>query len=136
MFKKKHILVLFTIDGCCCDGVVVGRRGIGKGRTLRLGPSALVAVGGIQVVVGSIRQQASDPGYFEMLGVDLARIRSLVVKSRGHFRAAFDEIFATERILEVDVPGLTTPVLSRVAWRRMPRPIYPLDPDTRWPAER
>ena len=119
-----------------CDGVVVGRRGIGKGRMLRLGPSALVAVGGIQVVVGSIRQQASDPGYFEMLGVDLARIRSLVVKSRGHFRAAFDEIFANERILEVDVPGLTTPVLSRVAWRRMPRPIYPLDPDTRWPTDR
>ena len=116
-----------------CDGTVIGRRGIGKGRTLRLGPSALIEVGGVRVVVGSIRQQASDPGYFEMLGVDLARVRSLVVKSRGHFRAAFDEVFANDRILEVDVPGLTTPVLSRVAWQRMPRPIYPLDPDTRWP---
>jgi len=68
-----------------------------------------------------------------MLGVDLVRVRSLVVKSRGHFRAAFDEVFADDRILEVDVPGLTTPVLSRVPWRRMPRPIYPLDPDARWP---
>ena len=116
-----------------CDGTVIGRRGIGKGRTLRLGPSALIEVGGVRVVVGSIRQQASDPGYFEMLGVDLAGVRSLVVKSRGHFRAAFDELFAGERILEVDVPGLTTPVLSRVAWRRIPRPIFPLDPDTRWP---
>jgi microcystin degradation protein MlrC len=116
-----------------CDGEVVGRRGIGEGRTLRLGPSALIEVGGVRVVVGSIRQQASDPGYFEMLGVDLVRVRSLVVKSRGHFRAAFDEVFADDRILEVDVPGLTTPVLSRVPWRRMPRPIYPLDPDARWP---
>jgi microcystin degradation protein MlrC len=71
-----------------------------------------------------------------MLGVDLARIRSLVVKSRGHFRAAFDEVFEAERILEVDVPGLTTPVLARVAWRRMPRPIYPLDADTSWSGAR
>jgi len=115
-----------------CDGVVVGRRGIGAGRMLRLGPSALVEVGGIRVVVGSIRQQASDPGYFEMLGVRLGELRSLVVKSRGHFRAAFDEDFADERILEVDAPGLTTPVLARVPWRRIPRPIYPLDPGTTW----
>ncbi len=115
-----------------CDGSVVGRRGIGAGRALRLGPSALVEVGGIGVVVGSIRQQASDPGYFEMLGVRLGALRSLVVKSRGHFRAAFDEHFPDDRILEVDVPGLTTPVLSRVPWRRIPRPIYPLDPGTTW----
>jgi microcystin degradation protein MlrC len=56
-----------------------------------------------------------------------------VVKSRGHFRAAFDELFSDDRILEVDVPGLTTPVLARVPWRRIPRPIYPLDPETVWP---
>jgi len=117
-----------------CDGKFVGRRGIGKGRQLRLGASALAEIGGIRVVVGSIRQQASDPGYFEMLGVDLARVRALVVKSRGHFRAAFDEFFGDDRILEVDVPGLTTPVLARVLWRRIPRPIYPLDPDTSWTA--
>jgi microcystin degradation protein MlrC len=115
-----------------CDGTVVGRRGIGKGRRLNLGPAALIELDGIRIVVGSIRQQASDPGYFEMLGVDLARLRSLVVKSRGHFRAAFDEQFDDDRILEVDVPGLTTPVLARVPWRRIPRPIYPLDLDARW----
>jgi microcystin degradation protein MlrC len=114
------------------DGTVVGRRGIGKGRRLNLGPAALIEMDGIRVVVGSIRQQASDPGYFEMLGVDLGQVRSLVVKSRGHFRAAFDEYFTDDRILEVDVPGLTTPVLARVPWRRIPRPIYPLDLDARW----
>ncbi|MBL8700953.1 MAG: M81 family metallopeptidase [Alphaproteobacteria bacterium] len=114
------------------NGEFVGRRGIGKGRLLRLGPSALIDLGGVSVVVGSNRHQASDPGYFEMLGVDLARVRSLVVKSRGHFRAAFDEFFPDARILEVDVPGLTTPVLARVPWKRIPRPIYPLDLDTTW----
>ena len=25
-----------------------------------------------------------------------------------------------------------SPVLARVPWRRIPRPIYPLDPDTTW----
>ena len=64
--------------------------------------------------------------------IDLAAVQSLVVKSRGHFRAGFDEVFPNERIVEVDVPGLTTVVLSRVPWRHVPRPIWPLDPDVAW----
>jgi microcystin degradation protein MlrC len=64
--------------------------------------------------------------------VDLRAVRSLVVKSRGHFRAGFDDIWPPERIIEVDVPGLTTVVLSRVPWREVPRPIYPLDPGMAW----
>jgi hypothetical protein len=34
----------------------------------------------------------------------------------------------------VDVPGLTTPILSRVPYRNVPRPIYPLDPEMSWQA--
>jgi microcystin degradation protein MlrC len=114
------------------DGKAVARRGLAEGRLLDTGPSALIDVGGIRVAVVSIRQQALDPVYFEMFGIELAKLRVLVVKSRGHFRAAFDEDFSDDRIFEVDVPGLTTPVLSRVPWRRMPRPMYPLDTDVVW----
>jgi len=114
------------------DGHCVGRRGIAAGHAIELGPSALLRVGGLRVVVVSVRQQCKDPVFFEMFGLDLRAARSLIVKSRGHFRAAFDEFFPDERIVEVDVPGLTTPVLQNVPWQRVPRPIYPLDPDMAW----
>jgi len=71
---------------------------------------------------------------FECFGIDVASVRSLVVKSRGHFRAAFDLLFPDDRIVEVDAPGLTTPILSRVPYQHVPRPIYPLDPDMTWRA--
>jgi hypothetical protein len=32
----------------------------------------------------------------------------------------------------VDAPGLTSPVLSRFDFRHLPRPVYPLDPETTW----
>lgn len=115
-------------------GAFVGRRGISAGNAIDNGPSALVAVGGVRVVVVSRRDQARDPAQFEMLGVDLARVRALVLKSRGHFRAAFDEFFSDDRIVEVDAPGLTTPVLANVDWQRIPRPIFPLDDATTWDA--
>lgn len=114
------------------SGRFVGRRGMAAGRTLDMGPAAVISVSGIQVVVTTIRHQALDPMFFEVFGIDIAALRSLVVKSRGHFRAAFDEFFPDDRIIEVDVPGLTTPVLQNVPWRWVPRPIYPLDRDLQW----
>ena len=114
------------------DGNAVGRRGVVAGRSLQYGKTALLKVGGIRVVVISIRQQCCDPIAFEMFGLDIAKARSVIVKSRGHFCAGFDEFFPDDRIVEVDVPGLTTPVLSRVPYRNVPRPIFPLDPDVSW----
>jgi microcystin degradation protein MlrC len=49
-----------------------------------------------------------------------------------HFRAGFDDIFSDAQILEVDGPGLATPVLTRVKWTGLMRPIWPLDPDRTW----
>lgn len=116
------------------DGAIIGKRGISAGHTIDLGAMALLQVGGIRVVVISVRQQAKDIAMFECLGIDLAKARSLTVKSRGHFRAAFDLLFPDDRIIEVDVPGLTTPILTRVPYRNVPRPIFPLDPETTWSA--
>ncbi len=114
------------------EGSVVGTRGISAGHSIPMGRMALLRVGGILVVVASVRQQAKDLAMFDVFGPILAEARSVVVKSRGHFRAAFDQLFPDERIVEVDVPGLTTPVLSRVPYRDVPRPIFPLDDDLDW----
>jgi microcystin degradation protein MlrC len=114
------------------DGHVVGKRGIVTGTQLNLGPCALLRVAGLKIVVVSRRVQCSDPVFFEMFGLELANARSIIVKSRGHFRAAFNEFFLNEQIYDVDVPGLTTPVLGNVQWKHMPRPMFPLDPDTEW----
>ena len=114
------------------EGPLVGRRGISAGHTIDLGLMALIEIGGIRVVVVSIRQQCKDIAMFECFGLDIAAARSVIVKSRGHFRAAFDLFFTDERIVEVDVPGLTTPILSRVPYRNVPRPIYPLDAGMSW----
>jgi microcystin degradation protein MlrC len=116
------------------DGPIVGKRGISAGHSINLGKMALLQVGGIRVVLISIRQQAKDTEMFECMGIQWPTVRSLVVKSRGHFRAAFDLLFPDDRIVEVDVPGLTTPILTRVPYRNVPRPIFPLDPEMTWSA--
>jgi microcystin degradation protein MlrC len=125
------------------DGELVGRRGSAQGRRITLGPTARIRLFGpdggdarafIDVVVISIRQQCTDPAIPEHLGIDLAKLRGFVVKSRGHFRAGFSEFYDDAHILDVDAPGLATPVLARLPYRNLPHPIFPIDPQTRWQA--
>lgn len=116
------------------DGSGVGRRGILAGKRFNLGPSTLLRLdgSGLRVVVGGLRRQLAEPVMLEMFGIDIAAARSVVVKSRGHFRAGFDEFFPPEQVFEVDTPGLTSPMLENFAWKRLPRPVFPLDSDAAW----
>jgi microcystin degradation protein MlrC len=114
------------------DGNCVGRRGIYAGTRLALGSCAALEVGGVTVVVVSHRVQCADPVFFEMLGLDIAAARLVAIKSRGHFRGGFDEFFRPEQIVEVDLPGLTSPMLNRFDWQRLPRPVIPLDDNVEW----
>jgi len=114
------------------DGKYVGRRGVLKNVSSDMGPSALLDLRGIQLVVISHRCQCMDPRQFEMFGLDIAQARIVVVKSRGHFRGGFDEFFKPEQIYEVDCPGLTSPMLANFTWSKLPRPVYPLDEETTW----
>lgn len=110
----------------------VGRLGQYTGTRIEAAPTAALQIDGVTVVVISNRYQTSDPMFFEHLGLDIGQARTVCVKSRGHFRAGFEPWFTPDRVLEIDTPGFTSPILSRFDWKGLPRPVYPLDEDTKW----
>ncbi len=115
------------------DGVFVGLKGgTASEMTVNLGPTAVLQVGTIAVVVISIRTQCLDSNYFEHFGVSVSDARTVVVKSRGHFRAGFSHLFSPDQVIEADCPGLTSPNLSRFTFEGFKRPIFPLDGDASW----
>ena len=114
------------------DGDVVGRLGLLAGRQMALGPPAAIKIGGVTVIIISARVQTADPMFFEMFGQDIAAANTVVVKSRGHFRAGFLPFFTPDRVFEADTAGLTSPVLERWPFARVPRPSFPLDRDVDW----
>ena len=111
---------------------LTGRRGIYANNTLDIGIGVALDLGGITVVVVGLRYQCADPVFFEAFGLDIAAARVVVVKSRGHFRGGFDEFFRHEDVIEVDTPGLTSPILHRFPWSHMPRPVLPIDDAATW----
>lgn len=112
-----------------------GRLGIYQGRVIDTSPTAAIRIGGehgITVVVQSARYQTADPMFFEHLGLDIRAARIVCVKSRGHFRAGFFPWFEPEQVYEIDTQGLTSPVLDRIEWKNLPRPVFPIDQDAHW----
>ena len=106
------------------DGFFVHKAG-GVGVRVDLGRTAVVDVDGIEIILTERSHAPNDPEVFRRHGIEPAEKRVLLLKSRGHFRAAY-EPFSRE-VIEVDAPGLTTPSLGWFNYRNVPRPIWPLD---------
>ena len=81
-----------------------------------LGDCALVAVGGVEVLLNARRTQAFGTDLFTQFGVDLAARRIVVVKSSQHFHAAFSKV--ASHILYADVPGTLTSDLTTLPFRK------------------
>ncbi|MEM9422753.1 MAG: MlrC C-terminal domain-containing protein, partial [Pseudomonadota bacterium] len=100
----------------------------------RLGQSVILSVnsGAIRVVVCTLRNQVVGPEYFDVAGLDVRTANAVIVKSRGHFRAAFEPIADDSQVHEVDAPGLTTADIASIPWKSLPRPVYPMDKVDDW----
>ncbi len=70
-----------------------------------MGPTALLARGGVEVLVASIRQQPIHREAFTHIGVDLASRAIVALKSSAHFRAGFQEI--AEAVIVCLAPGIS-----------------------------
>lgn len=120
------------------DGHFIHTGVMSTGAEINLGPTAVLEVQGqgggmVRVITTSLRYQPTDLEVLRSQGIEPLEQQIIVVKSSVHFRAAFMPIAA--EVIEVDTPGLTNPDLSRLTFKRLTRPIYPLDPDMQWSPE-
>jgi microcystin degradation protein MlrC len=98
------------------------------GTPVQLGPSAVLRVGGVDIVLASARYQAYDRMFFRHLGIEPGECSVLGVKSSHHFRAAFAPIASRIDVVD-DGGGLTSYNLKELRYARVRRPVYPLDLD-------
>jgi microcystin degradation protein MlrC len=115
------------------DGRFVHRGPMMTGLPGRLGATAVLDIDDVKVILITYRWQTLDPEMIRFVGIDPLAEKILVVKSTIHYRAAFEPI--AKEIIEVDAPGLSSSNLARFDFRRIRRPIFPLDPDLVYEAE-
>lgn len=96
-----------------------------SGSPIAVGDAAWVEAAGIDIVLISLRRQATGTDVFTDLGCELAQRKIVVVKSAQHFHASFAKL--AQQVLYVGAPGAATPFLHTLDYRKIQRPIWPLD---------
>ncbi|RLG66965.1 hypothetical protein DRN93_05345 [archaeon] len=94
-------------------------------RRVNVGRTALLEVDGIEIIV-SEGKVGMEQDYYKAVGVDPSQRKIVVVKAHQAHRASFENI--AKRIIEVDTPGSTSPSYKGLAFKNIPRPVFPLDP--------
>ena len=107
------------------DGDYIGDGPIIGGLPGTFGPSAVVRVDGIDILVVTISKQILDLQQFKAFGIDPATKRVVALKSMQHFRAAYEPIAG--KVIVCDSGALCTQHYDRLPFRNVRRPIFPLD---------
>ncbi len=107
------------------DGTYTGNGPILGGITHSFGPTAVLRVQGIDILVVTQPGQMLDLQQVCTFGIDPARLRFLVVKSMQHFRAAFEPVSGA--VIVCDTGALATPQAHLRRYTRVRRPVWPLD---------
>ena len=103
------------------DGLMLG------GLSGSFGPSAVLRVGGIEILVVTIARQILDLQQFRAFDIEPQRKSVVALRSMQHFRAAFEPMAG--QVIVCDSGALCTPSYHRLPYRNVPRPIFPLDRD-------
>ncbi len=107
-------------------------RGYNTGIETSMGTTVVFEVGMVRILIAERSAMTVDPELFRSHGIDPAWCKIVVVKSPNGFRAAYEPI--ARRIFIVDTPGVSTAKLESMPFKRINRPIYPLDRDITYQA--
>jgi microcystin degradation protein MlrC len=109
------------------NGVCIGDGPMKGGQELHFGKTCVLQVNGIEILVVSEAIQMYDQQQFRSFGIDPSAKTVVGLKSMQHFRAAFEPM--AEKIIVCDCGALCTTDVTKLPYRKVPRPIYPLDPE-------
>lgn len=110
------------------DGQYKNEGPMSKGARGDMGLSGVLDTGRIEIAVISRHTEPYDIAPFRLLGIDPARKRYLMLKSRVHWRAGLGPL--ARATVECAGTGVCTSDYAQLDFRRVRRPIYPLDAGT------
>lgn len=99
-----------------------------NGTKIAMGPCAVVRYNGITILLTTRKTPPFDLGQFRSQGVEPRSFGIIGIKAAVAHRQAYDPIMAASYF--VDTPGPCSSNLASFPFKRLRRPVYPLDPIT------
>jgi microcystin degradation protein MlrC len=107
------------------DGVYRNLGPMRKGLLNNTGTTVVLESAGVEIVVISRHQEPYDMSCLLSAGIDPSKKRYVILKSRVHWRAGMGGL--AREVVECAGTGVATSDYSQLQFRRVQRPVYPLD---------
>ena len=107
------------------DGQYRNEGPMGRGEQVNMGLSVVLDTGKVEIAVISRHVEPHDIASLRVLGIEPEKKRFLMLKSRIHWRAGLRRY--AKAIVECAGVGVCTSDYSTLDFKRVRRPIYPLD---------
>lgn len=107
------------------DGKYIRKGPMSPGSESNMGRTVVLRVSGIDIIVTSRRHYMTDLQGYRSLDIEPKDKKFIVIKGFTHFIASHKPI--AKEIIFLDTPGLTTQRLASLPFKKLRRPIFPLD---------
>ena len=122
--KGKPLTLTGTVK-VLTDGRWTVRGPMYTGVPVNMGPSAVLDLWRMQIVIVSRHHEPWDRGVFTSVGIEPEHHRYILLKSRIHYRAGFGDL--PKATVTLDGDGVTTSDIDKLTFVNVRRPIFPLD---------
>jgi microcystin degradation protein MlrC len=109
------------------DGKFIITGPMQTGLEVNLGPTAVIKNDQVALVLCGERWEPYDLGCFTHADLDPLKSKYILIKSRQHFRAGFEDL--ASHIILAAGPGVCSSDYSQFNFKNLIRPIFPLDRD-------
>ncbi|MDA0744984.1 MAG: M81 family metallopeptidase [bacterium] len=120
----KPIPVTGKVTGLS-DGQFTYAGGIWDGVEGQMGPSAVLTVGNVQILIASHATYDWLDEQYQSLNLDPSTAKFVVVKNPMNYRMVFEEI--AKEVFILNTPGPTPPTVRHISFQKLKRPYFPLD---------
>ena len=111
------------------DGRYIKKNPMGAGAMQNMGPTVLLQVGNVGIIVSGNRSQNLDDGPFRIVGVDYRDMRILALKSSQHFKGWW--VGRAKTIIACDSPGIHGANLNDFEYKYLNKDYFPFK-DAAW----
>jgi microcystin degradation protein MlrC len=107
------------------NGRYRNRGPMARGVAMDMGPAVVIDTGAAEIVLISRHVEPSDLNCLSSLGIDPMQKRYVMLKSRIHWRAGLGKL--ARAVVECAGVGVCTSDYGQLQFKKVRRPIYPLD---------
>jgi microcystin degradation protein MlrC len=134
--KDKRFGLPVSVEGKVVhlsDGGFILKGPVFTGKKVEMGPAAVLEIGRLKVLLASRPALVIDPELYRSQGIEPQEQDVIGIKSPTLFRPGYASMLGC--VLHLDMPGVCRGNLAKVPFKKLGRPIWPLD-DFAWVASR